>query len=307
MHSDEESPETMTAAPMPPPTDVAAFLHRITAEYEHLSRQLKLIARHVEAHRDHLGLEGIQDVAAQCGVQPSAVVRFAKHFGFSGFTEMQKLFRQGLSEQIAPSRNYSRRLRDVIESGSGSLSEAEIAHEFLRGSIAGMQELQQALDEEAFSRAVDLMVQADAIWIAGSRRSFPAAVYLDYALQHTDKRIGLVTALGSMHEGQMRSVRPGDVMIAISYAPYAEETMQVAQQAVARGAQLIAITDSRMSPLAREAAATLLVQDSATFGFRSLTATMGLAQSLFVALAFRLELSYRPTTLAARGGTDPLA
>ncbi|SIR07597.1 transcriptional regulator, RpiR family [Sphaerotilus natans] len=297
----------MTAAPMPPPTDVAAFLHRITAEYENLSRQLKLIARHVEAHRDHLGLEGIQDVAAQCGVQPSAVVRFAKHFGFSGFTEMQKLFRQGLSAQIAPSRNYSRRLRDVIESGSGSLSEAEIAHEFLRGSIAGMQELQQALDEEAFSRAVDLMVQADAIWIAGSRRSFPAAVYLDYALQHTDKRIGLVTALGSMHEGQMRSVRPGDVMIAISYAPYAEETVQVAQQAVERGARLIAITDSRMSPLAREATATLLVQDSATFGFRSLTATMGLAQSLFVALAFRLELSYRPTTLAARGGTDPLA
>ena len=151
------------------------------------------------------------------------------------------------------------------------------------------------------------MVRGDAIWVAGSRRSFPAAVYLDYALQHTDKRIGLVTALGSMHEGQMRSVRPGDVMIAISYAPYAEETMQVAQQAVERGAQLIAITDSRMSPLAREAATTLLVQDSATFGFRSLTATMGLAQSLFVALAFRLELSYRPTTLAARGGTDPLA
>ena len=293
----------MTSTP-PMPTDVAAFLHRITAEYENLSRQLKLIARHVEAHRDHLGLEGIQDVAAQCGVQPSAVVRFAKHFGFSGFTEMQRLFRQGLSEQIAPSRNYSRRLRDVIESGSGSLSEAEIAHEFLRGSIAGMQELQQSLDEEAFSRAIDLMVQADAIWIAGSRRSFPAAVYLDYALQHTDKRIGLVTALGSMHEGQMRS---GDVMIAISYAPYAEETMQVAQQAVERGARLIAITDSRMSPLAREAATTLLVQDSATFGFRSLTATMGLAQSLFVALAFRLELSYRPTTLAARGGTDPLA
>ena len=131
------------------------------------------------------------------------------------------------------------------------------------------------LDERAFGLAVDLLADTQAVWIAGSRRSFPVAVYLDYALQHTDKRIGLVTALGSMHEGQMRSVRPGDEMIAISYAPYAEETMQVAQQAVERGARLIAITDSRMSPLAREAATTLLVQDSATFGFRSLTATMG--------------------------------
>ena len=68
-----------------------------------------------------------------------------------------------------------------------------------------------------------------------------------------------------------------------------------------RGARVIAITDSRMSPLAREAEVTLMVQDSETFGFRALTATMGLAQSLFVALAYRLELSYLPTADGAHG------
>jgi DNA-binding MurR/RpiR family transcriptional regulator len=66
--------------------------------------------------------------------------------------------------------------------------------------------------------------------------------------------------------------------------------MAVADAALARGAKIIAITDSRMSPLARDAAAVLLVQDHATFGFRSLTGTMALAQSLFIALAYRLEL-----------------
>jgi DNA-binding MurR/RpiR family transcriptional regulator len=99
-----------------------------------------------------------------------------------------------------------------------------------------------------------------------------------------------------MHSGQMRSVRKGDVMIAISFSPYAEETVDVAQQAVARGAKLIALTDSRMSPLAREAQSVLIVQDNSIFGFRSLTGTMGLAQSLFIALAYRLELPYQSTT-----------
>ncbi len=294
----------MSATSAPTPTDVTEFLGRITAEYESLSRQLKLIARYVEAHRDHLGLDGIQDVAAHCGVQPSAVVRFAKHFGFSGFTEMQRLFRDGLSRQIAPNRAYNLRVRDVIESGSTTLKSADIAHAFLNGSVAGMQELQSNLDDAEFTRAVDLLEGTQAIWIIGSRRSFPVAVYLDYALQHTDKRIGLFTAMGSMHEGQVRSVRPGDVIIAISFAPYAEETVAVAQQSVQRGASLISITDSRMSPLAREAQASLIVQDSTTFGFRALTATMGLAQSLFVALAYRLELSYRPTTLATQRSTE---
>ncbi len=273
---------------------VDELLQRISQQYEGLSKQLKVIARHVEQHRDHLGLEGIQDVATQCGVQPSAVVRFAKHFGFSGFTAMQRIFREGLSQQIAPSRNYKARIRDVIATGARELSAPDIAHEFLGGSISGMQELQASLDGPAFQRAVDMLAQAEAIWLVGSRRSFPVASYLDYALQHTDKRIMLVSALGSMHFGQVRTVRPGDVMIAISFSPYAQETVEVAQEGVRRGARLIALTDSRMSPLAKDAQVSLIVQDNSTFGFRGLTSTMALAQGLFIALAYRLEIPYRP-------------
>jgi DNA-binding MurR/RpiR family transcriptional regulator len=279
---------------VPPRMTVDQLLKRISHEYEGLSRQLKVIARHVEQRRDQLGLDGIQDVAAQCEVQPSAVVRFAKHFGFTGFTEMQRVFRDGLARQISPTRNYKARIRELIDSGSGSLSSADIAQEFLAGSVAGMQELQAQLHGPSLKKAVDLLAEAEAVWIVGSRRSFPVAAYLDYALQHTEKRVALVTALGSMHEGQMRSVRSGDVMIAISFAPYAEETVSVANLAAQRGARIIALTDSRMSPLAKTAQAALMVQEHSTFGFRSLTSAMGLAQSLFIALAYRLELSYTP-------------
>jgi DNA-binding MurR/RpiR family transcriptional regulator len=275
------------------PATVEHLLERITDEYETLSKQLKAIGRHVERHRDHLGLEGIQDVAAECAVQPSAVVRFAKHFGFTGFAEMQRLFRAGLARQIAPGRNYQARIREVIASGARSLSSADIAREFLGGSIAGMQELQHSLHAPTLKKAVDLLAKADIIWIAGARRSFPVAVYLDYALQHTDKRIGLITALGSMQDGAVRSVRRGDVLIAISFSPYAPETLAVARAAVRRGATLLAITDSRMGDLARLAQVVLKVQEHATFGFRALTSTMGLAQGLFIALAYRLELSYQ--------------
>ncbi|WP_310564948.1 MurR/RpiR family transcriptional regulator [Hydrogenophaga sp.] len=282
-------------------TSVDQFIARISTEYESLSKQLKVIARYVEQHRDHIGLEGIQELATHCQVQPSAVVRFAKHFGFSGFSEMQAIFREGLTRQLAPSRNYRARIRDIIESGSGSLSSVEIAREFLAGSQAAMHELEANLDETTFKQAVDLLLATDCIWIAASRRSFPVAVYLDYALQHTDKRVCLMSGLGSMHLGQMRSVRPGDVMLAISFAPYAEETLAAVALAQERGVRLIAITDSRMSPLAKDAEAVLVVQDNSTFGFRSLTSTMGLAQSLFIALAYALELPYRPTSPRSNG------
>ncbi|MBK7548540.1 MAG: MurR/RpiR family transcriptional regulator [Rhodoferax sp.] len=275
-------------------TTVDQLIRRITSEYEGLSKQLKVIGRYIEQHRGHLGLEGIQSVATQCNVQPSAVVRFAKHFGFSGFSEMQALFREGLTRQLAPNRNYKKRIRDAIDAGAGNLSSVDIAQEFFGGSITAMQELQGNLDATAFKKAVDLLVESDTVWVAASRRSFPVAVYLDYALQHTDKRVSLVSAAGSMQLGQVRSVREGDVMIAISFTPYSRETLDVVEFAVQRGAKVLAITDTRMNPLARLAQIALVVHDNSTLGFRSLTSSMALAQSLFVALAYKTELLYRP-------------
>ena len=276
--------------PAAPGAAVDALLERVSGEFDALSRQLKVIARYVEQHRGHLGLEKIQDVAARCGVQPSAVVRFAKHFGFSGYTELQKIFRDGISQQIAPSHNYQARIRDVIDHAEGRLSSADIAAEFIGGAIAGMHELERSVRGSPLDDAVELLSHAPSVWVAGARRSFPVASYLTYALQHAERPVHLVSGVGAMHEGQLRGLREGDVMIAISFAPYADETLHAAQIALERGGRLIAITDSRMSPLAGKAAACLLVSESSTFGFRSLTNTMALAQSLFIALAYRLEL-----------------
>lgn len=266
--------------------------------YDGLSRQLKQIARYVEQHRDHIGLDRIQDVAQRCEVQPSAVIRFAKRFGFSGYTEMQKIFRDGIAQQIAPSRNYQVRIRRVIEQAQGQLSSADIADEFIGGSIAGMQELKRDLHSSVFDDAVALLVATPAIWVVGCRRSFAVATYLTYALQHTDKRVELLSGLGGMYEGHLRGVRAGDVMVVISYTPYAPESQECARVAVSRGARLIAITDSLMSPLAALAAATMVVHESSTFGFRSLTNSICLAQSLFIALAYRTELPCAPVDAA---------
>ena len=220
----------------PPAADAAAqrLLAAITDEFDSLSRQLKQIARYVEQHRDHLGLDRIQDVATRCGVQPSAVIRFAKRFGFSGYSEMQRIFRAGITQQLAPGRSYQARIRSVIDAAQGRLSSADIADEFIGGSIAGMHELKRDLHGSVFDDAVALLVTAPAVWVVGSRRSFPVAAYLTYALQHTDKRVELLSGLGGMQDGQLRGVRAGDVMLVVSFTPYAEESLACARAGAAR-------------------------------------------------------------------------
>ncbi|SPT38350.1 transcriptional regulator MurR [Achromobacter denitrificans] len=205
---------------------------------------------------------------------------------------MQQLFRDGMAQQIAPGRSYQDRIRDLIESTPENLSLSTLSHEVIGGGIASLEALSRDLDPKAFDAAVSLLEETPAVWVVASRRSFPVGAYLAYALQHTRKAVHWMSGLGHMQEGQLRSLGAGDVMIAISFIPYAEETVATVTEAVARGARVIAISDSQMSPIARVASATLVVQESSTFGFRSLTSTMSLVQSLFIALAYKLELKF---------------
>jgi DNA-binding MurR/RpiR family transcriptional regulator len=270
---------------------VEELMDSIAAAYEALPRQLKSIASYFEQHRSSVMMDRVTDIAVACDVHPSAVVRFSKRFGFSGFSEMQAIFRRAYTERVAPIQSYQQRIRNLVTNTRTRLRGSEIAGEFIDGSRRGLEELGSALDGSAFDEALDLLLRAKAIYIAGVRRSFAAASYLAYALQHTRKRVILAPGLGGMYREQISSIRKGDALVAISFLPYGRETQYCVRMAHHNKASTLVITDSQMSPLARFATALLTVKEGNAFGFRSLTNTMCLCQALFIALAYKLELN----------------
>jgi DNA-binding MurR/RpiR family transcriptional regulator len=276
-------------------TPVEALLARIAAEYEALPRQLKSVAKYVEQHRASLMVDRTGDIAARCGVQPSAVVRFAQRFGFPGFSAMQAVFRHDYAEQASPLLSYQQRIRTLIATKRHALTGGMVAREFIAGSMSGLQELARDLDDAQIEAAVGILEKAENIYVVGVRRSFAVAAYIAYALSHTDKRVQLVSGTGGMFREQTGSIHGSDVVIAISFTPYGRETQACVRHAHRRRAKIVVVTDSRLSPLARYAGALLTVKEGSAFAFRSLTSTICLCQALFVALAYRLELNVEET------------
>jgi DNA-binding MurR/RpiR family transcriptional regulator len=274
---------------------VDELMERIAAGYESLPRQLKSIASYIEEHRSSVMMDRVSDIAQACNVHPSAVVRFSKHFGFSGFSELQAVFRRAYTEQVTPIESYQQRVRNLIKSNRGRLRGSDIAREFIEGSRHGLDELEAGLDAHAFDEALDLLVKAKTIYIAGVRRSFAAASYLAYALQHTRKRVILAPGLGGMYREQISSIRKGDALVAISFLPYGKETQYCVRMAHHNKAGALVITDSKLSSLARFASVLLTVREGNAFGFRSLTNTICLCQALFISLAYKLELNIEQT------------
>ncbi|MDH4181440.1 MAG: MurR/RpiR family transcriptional regulator [Betaproteobacteria bacterium] len=274
---------------------VGALLARIAQEYDALPPKLASVARYVERHRASLMVDRVTEVAERCGVQPSAVVRFAQRFGYSGFSELQAVFRAQWSERAAPQATYQQRIRRMVADKRGALTPGAVAREFVAASASGLDELARDFDDAAFAAAVGLLERAQHIYVVGVRRSYPVAAYITYALQHVDKRVQLVDGTGGMVMEQVRSIGRQDAIVAISFTPYGKETLACVRHAHRRGAKAIVLTDSRMSPLARVADALLVVPEGSAFAFRSLTNTLCLGQALFVALAYRLESKIEET------------
>jgi DNA-binding MurR/RpiR family transcriptional regulator len=269
---------------------VDAFLGAVAAAYPRLPRQLKAVAKHIETNRGRMVVTRITDIAAACAVQPSAVTRFAQRLGFSGFVELQDLFRHAFRETASPAASYAKRIRTMVDGGWLRDDPGGVVRQLLLANQGAIEEFMLGLDDRALQQAVTLLYRARSIYVIGVRRSLPPAAYLTYLLAHTPKRVCHVSGLGGMFDEQVRSIARGDLLVAISFAPYGRETRSCVRLARARGATIVAITDSAMSPLVEGASATLLVKEASAFAFRSLTNTMCLCQGLFIALASRLEL-----------------
>lgn len=262
----------------------------IVANHEDLSRRMKQVASIILDHPEDLAFETLAVVAERSGVQPSAIVRFAKALGFSGASQMQKIIRDELlASNITLA--YGERVRQFNESltdSSGRAVEGILA-EYVAADSLSLERLGQSVTAEDIDAAVERLIAADTVYIAGFRRAFPISSYLAYFLQRSGKKAIFIDGTGGFWGHQIRTIGPKDLLIAVTYQPYAEETVKCAHIAAEQGAPIIGITDSKVSPLAKLAVQSLLVREAEVRSFRSLTATLCLVQSLVIAYAFAAQ------------------
>ncbi|WP_175825358.1 MurR/RpiR family transcriptional regulator [Burkholderia cepacia] len=257
------------------------LLSQIRSEYDALSPRLKAIAHFIDTHADQVGILDIRSVAEQCGVHPSAVVRFAQYFGLSGYADLRRRFRHRIGLP-RPMRWDAKDVHDEAPTdGLEGMTESVLA-----SSVAAVARLRELLASEDWTRALVMLRDAATIWVMGARQAFPVASHLAQALHQTEKTVSLFLTVGEMDVGQVRLVRAGDVFVALELPPYSDETCRIAKLAKLNGAQLVLMTDSRLSPLARDADALLRLDDSAVFGFHSITAASTAVQLLFMSLRY---------------------
>ncbi|GAA3533829.1 MurR/RpiR family transcriptional regulator [Zobellella aerophila] len=267
------------------PDDLDTLRELIAKRYDKLSNRLRQVADYVMAQPMLVAVETMATIAEQANVPLSTLSRFSNAMGFSGFSQMQALFRD---QYLNRPRDYKERVRRAREQDElGPESPMAIFQDYGNANIEAMEQLQMSVSPQKLEHAVALMDKADTIYIQGARRAYPVAFYLWYALMKSDNNVVLLDDHGGMLTPMTRRMCERDVLVTVTFSPYAPETNRLIEQAHGKGIPIVAITDNLMATHGGMLAVCFEVQEGEVMGFRSLSSSMYMAQALAVSLMCR--------------------
>ena len=289
------------------PASLAELRDLIGRESERLTPRLRDAARYAMDHPNDIALNPVATVAVMAKIAPAAFIRLAKALGYDGYSDLQRLFREPLHRSVKPT--FRERIRHY--GGEQTLDNPEDPAEVLRAlsqaNIVSLEHLQDDAASLALKDAINLIQKARIVHVLGLRRSYAVAAYLAYALNRVGQPAMQINGLGGAIGEQASTANAQDLLVAISFPPYAADTLQVCAQLRQHGVKRLAITDAFLSPVAKEADVVLEVNDAKLLGFRSLTSAMCLAQTLVVGVAFdkRSKRKARAGSSASAGLPSP--
>ncbi|WED25793.1 MurR/RpiR family transcriptional regulator [Vibrio sp. DW001] len=264
------------------PQDLDLLKELIAKKYDSLSARLQQTADFILAEPMVIAIEKMTVIAEKANVPLSTLSRFSNTMGFSGFSEMQILFKDHFFN--IPVEYENRIKKAYIYNDLSSKSSLDIFKSFGDANLEAMKNLQHSVSADKLNRALHMLNNAETIYIHGTRRAFPVAFYFWYALMKSDKSVVLLDDAGGMLKPLTRAMNSKDVLFSVTFTPYAPETTEVIELAKGKDVPSIVISDSHINEIGKKTDVCFVVEEGNLMGFRSLSSSIYLTQSLAVSL-----------------------
>jgi DNA-binding MurR/RpiR family transcriptional regulator len=249
---------------------------KIIAAYDGMSGQLQTAARFMLERPRDVALMSMRQLARQAGVQPATMTRLAQRLGFDGFEAIRTL--------------YAHAIRDGDLGFSGKAGK-QAADQKLRGDRAVATEMLDVIARQVaalaapdtlddIARAARLLAKARRIYCLGLRSSYAVAWHFQYILSLFSDKAMMLDAPAGVGLDPLSRADSGDLLFAVSVSPYTRATIETARYAETRGLAIVAITDSKIAPLAKMAAATIFISTESPSFFHTMSPAFFVAETL---------------------------
>jgi DNA-binding MurR/RpiR family transcriptional regulator len=254
---------------------------RIESAYPELGPQLRRAARFVLRAPADVALYPLRAIAERAEVAPTTMVRLAEQVGFESYRAFRDAF------------------RDTLRSGAGryATDAQELLKQRARGGFdrlyreagetlsEGIRTTFAAIPAPRVEEAGRGLAAARRIYLLGLRSNYAAAFYFHYVLCTFASNVILLEDRQGMLIDELGEIGPKDVLLVISYEPYARNAVEAVHYAANAGARIVALTDSAVSPVARPATDLFIVPTTSTSFYQSMIPSLALLEGLVCFLA----------------------
>ena len=250
------------------------------AHAPHFSKGQRRIADFITHHYDEAAFMTAAKLGEEVGVSESTVVRFATELGFAGYPQFQK----ALQELIRSKLTIVQRL-DVTRA---RMQDDEVLKQVALSDINNIRRTIEDLDDGVFYDTVERIVNARQVYVFGAGSCKHLAGFLTHYLQllvGKTRRVTVASPSGICE--QMLDVNEQDVVIGISFPRYSKISVEAMNYASKKGATVVALTDSALSPIAPYATNLLTAHSDMASVVDSLVAPLSVINALIVAISLR--------------------
>ncbi|HEY8361393.1 MAG TPA: MurR/RpiR family transcriptional regulator [Tissierellaceae bacterium] len=263
----------------------ADLIKRIQREYNKLTKGQKLIAEFIINEYDKAAFMTALTLGETVGVSESTVVRFAHYLGYEGYKDLQKQ----LQEIVKNKLTTVQRLYMVNDYSN----KESILKKVMEKDMENIHRTINETDQEAFEKAVNLILNAKSIYILGLRSSSFLAGYLGFYLNFLFESVKVISSGVNDIFEQLFRAGSEDVIIGISYPRYSKRTLEALDFCKEKGCKVISITDSLISPAAKYSDITLVATNEMLSFVDSLVAPLSLINALIIALGIEKRQDIR--------------
>jgi DNA-binding MurR/RpiR family transcriptional regulator len=263
--------------------NLPSFNGRLRAGYERLSPQLREAARWVIDHPDDVALLSTREQAKRAGVTPATLTRLAQRLGLTGYDNVRKLYADAVRRRPD---SYRGRAEELVTRRDRE-GDAALVQDIFASITQHLQNLSGPGSVERFAAAADTIARAERVFCLGLRSAFSVAYIFHYVRSLFGSNSVLVDGAGASGIDVLRSIKRGDVLLAISVRRYVRHTVDAVNYARARGARIVAITDSELSPLSPLADEAIIVQTETPSFFHTMAPAFAAVECLAALIAAR--------------------
>ena len=255
------------------------LMRLIQGKFIRLSKGQKLIAEYILKNYDKAAFMTAAKLGISVGVSESTVVRFANELGFSGYPKLQKALQELIKNKLTTVQR--------LELRNDYFSDGDALKGVLKADMENIRATLEKINQNTFEDVVKSIFEAKRIYIIGLRSSTAIAEFLGFYLNIILQNVKIVSyGISDVFE-QMINVGEGDLVIGIGFPRYAAKTIDALEFSRDRGAKVVALTDSLLSPLATKADYTLIAQSNMASFVDSLVAPLSVINALIIAVGMR--------------------